>query len=217
MSGSPIQCALCGLSNGIEMLARPAVTMLRAMLERLDGALHGVADRDRPAVGFGIDAGQARPFEPQPHHLRLVLPRQLGAADGLARIVAERLDVDRRRGVEHEPQRVGALEHRGRRLLGERKEQAQASPCRRNSTATGRLDWRATRRLLLGGLAGRGGFSLRRGARRIRLRFGPGFGFSVLVLGVLNFGVPRRRVLGRNGVGRGNAGERTADGGGGLR
>ena len=53
-------------------------------------------------------------------------PEQLGAADGLARIVAERLDVDRRRGVEHEPQRFGTLEHRGRRLLGEREEQAQA-------------------------------------------------------------------------------------------
>ena len=45
---------------------------------------------------------------------------------GLALIVAEHAGVDRGLGVEHQPQRVGALEHRRRGRLREREEHNSA-------------------------------------------------------------------------------------------
>ena len=93
--------------------------------QRLGRARHRLADRDEPAGILRLDAGEARPFELEAHDLRIVLARHRGAADGLALIVAEHADVEHGLGVEHQPQRVGALEHRRGRRRRERKEQPQ--------------------------------------------------------------------------------------------
>ena len=93
--------------------------------EGLGRARHRVADRDEPAGILRLDADEPRPFELEPHHLGVVLARYGGAADGLALVVAEHADVELGLGVEHQPQRVGALEHRRGRRRSERKEQPQ--------------------------------------------------------------------------------------------
>ena len=47
------------------------------------------------------------------------------ALDGAARLAVERREPDRGVGVEHQPERVGAAEDRGRRRRGERKREAE--------------------------------------------------------------------------------------------
>ncbi len=57
------------------MLVRPGPTMLRATISGLRRARHRVADRDHPAGVLRLDADEPRPFELEPHHLRVVLAR----------------------------------------------------------------------------------------------------------------------------------------------
>ena len=105
------------------MLARAGADDVARDHERLGRAGDGLADGDEPAGVLRLDAGQARPLELDAHHLRAVLARHGRALDGLALVVAEHADVEHGFGVEHQPERIGALEHRRRRRLREREEQ----------------------------------------------------------------------------------------------
>ena len=50
---------------------------------------------------------------------------RLGAADGVARFAVKRAEIDVGVGIEHDPERVGAMEYRGGRRRHERKRQFQ--------------------------------------------------------------------------------------------
>ena len=50
---------------------------------------------------------------------------EFGATDGAARLAVERAEIDIGIGIEHDPQRVGAIEDRRRRRGSERKRQFQ--------------------------------------------------------------------------------------------
>ena len=97
----------------------------------------------------------------QAHHLPVAssaTPRRRGSAGPGS--VGQRGDVDRRRAVEHEPQRVEAAEHRRRRRRRKREREPQQSPSRLqrgDAPLVARLGWTPRRR---GGL-GRRGPSLR--------------------------------------------------------
>ena len=154
MSGSPIQCALCGLSNGIEMLARPAVTILRAMLSGLTAlCMASPIETAQPSASAPTLVRRGRSSRSRTtcasscrnsSALRMVLLASLPSASmsiGAA--------------VSNTSHSVSARWNTAAGVCSANgKNRRSASPCRRNSTATGRLGWRATRRLLLGGLLG---------------------------------------------------------------
>ncbi len=88
----------------------------------------GIADIQRPYRAVGGDAGQARTVELQPHDVGVAALAEIVAANGAARLAVERAQIDRGLGIEHDPQRVGAMKHRHSdgRLEGERQFQVGA-------------------------------------------------------------------------------------------
>ena len=153
--------------------------------QRLGRILHLIAERDRPAVALGRDTGEPRPFELEANHLGVAGAGRLGAADAAARLVRQRTEIELVAGVEHQPQRLRALEDRGRRRRAEREAHADAV------AMTAQLRHHRTRRVAScvltrlgggenrsGGLRGRRGADFGRGRRivgglhsRHRLRF----------------------------------------------
>ena len=106
--------------DGIDAAAPHHVAGERERRGRLE---HHVAERDGPGETFRVRARKARPLELDAHHLALARTRNGGATDGAAAGIEQRPQVDRRGGVEDEPDRVVTAEHRGRDRHRERERQ----------------------------------------------------------------------------------------------
>ena len=106
--------------------ARPVgADQVAAHGERVRGVDGGIADLHRPSRAVDIDGGQMRMIEFYAHDVGVGRAGEFGAADGAARFAVERAEVDVGIGIEHDPQRVGAIEHRRRGRRRERKRQFQ--------------------------------------------------------------------------------------------
>ena len=92
--------------------------------ERLGRLEHHVSDDHRPGVAVEPRAGKFRPVELELNHLPAARGHDCGAADAACRR-RDLGDVDGNRAVEHQPDRVGTAEHRGRRGLREWKRDVQ--------------------------------------------------------------------------------------------
>ena len=93
--------------------------------ERVRGVDGGIADLHRPDRAIDIDGGQMRMIEFYAHDVGVGRVGEFGAADGAACFAVERAKIDIGIGIEHDPQRVGAIEDRRRRRCCERKGQFQ--------------------------------------------------------------------------------------------
>ena len=192
MSRSASTCSLRGWAKGMAMLARFLPMILRAMVSGRLGVEIGVGQSDDPARAVGVEADEARQFQPQAHD-RLAVGAALehGGADDAAAVVLERGEIDLGGAVEHQPQRVGALEHGGRRLRHEGKFGAQGIAgavqldddrrvgARRRTLVLvhGRFCRRRRRRRSVGRFHRRRcrGFNRRHGGFEFRCRHGRGF------------------------------------------
>ena len=91
--------------------------------QRLGRGLHGIAERDRPARAAGQilarERGQLRAVETDADRLPLFQWHDADVGNGGASLAADRLDIDRLFGIEHQPQRIGATEQRRWRSRGE--------------------------------------------------------------------------------------------------
>ena len=106
--------------------ARPPAALRDANdAERLRRLEHHVADDNRPGQPLGADAGQLGFVELELDHLSAARSRDRRVADAAPGLRGDLVDVDRRLAVEHQPDRVGAAEHRGRRRHDKREGQAQ--------------------------------------------------------------------------------------------
>ena len=82
--------------------------------ERLARRGDGVGDGHQPGRPVVVDADQPRPLQADAHDRRAILAAfDRGALDRPAGFGGELAEVDLGRIVEHQPQRVGAAEHRG--------------------------------------------------------------------------------------------------------
>jgi hypothetical protein len=101
---------------------------------------HDVADRNRPVVVCRAEGGEPRPLELDPHELKIGSAADAHAADRQGRIVLQRGGIDRGRGIEYRPQRVGTAEYgpRGGSLEREDELEVVVLPfCRSKRTFTG--------------------------------------------------------------------------------
>ncbi len=104
-------------------LARVGLDDMARDGERPRGLDNGVADDHRPARSVGADADEPRPLELDAHDLRLSRARGAHAADRSAELAVNDAQIDRRVGVEDQPERVGAAKRGGRHRCGEGKDQ----------------------------------------------------------------------------------------------
>ena len=104
--------------------------MLRDRRQRLRRRLHRIGEGQRPVRAAGlIVAGERRHLravEPNADRLPLVQRQQADVGDDRAALAADRLDIDRLGGIEHQPHRIGAAEQGRRRRGGKGECQAQA-------------------------------------------------------------------------------------------
>ncbi len=129
-SGSTSRCRRPGLDSGTVTLASAGSLMFRIAISGCVGACIVSA---KVSVQFGAArlclAGQRRHLrtvESNPDRLPLVQRHQADVGDDRPVLAADRLDIDRRGGIEHQPHRIGAAKQR-RRCRGRKgKCQAQA-------------------------------------------------------------------------------------------
>ena len=107
------------------MLARPPACTTRTTPSGCVGSSIMSPTTTVQVEPLGADAGELRLVELELDHLSLARARHRGVADAAAGLRGDLVDVDRRLAVEHQPDRVGAAEHRGRRRHDEREGEAQ--------------------------------------------------------------------------------------------
>ena len=172
-SGSTSRCIGPGLANGTLTLANFGIGDVPLHQQRQRRRLDAVGKGQRPlrAVGaaFAFERGHLRPVEPDADGLAFLQRQPADIADDGAAFGADRLDVDRRGLIEHQPHIIGAAEQRGRRrrVKGERHTQAVAVAPRLDRAFCRRTG--CDRRHLLRRLRGRrSGVDLLGGLRRFR-------------------------------------------------
>ena len=171
-SGSSSRCTRCGESNGMVTLDRFGPIRLRLMVSARVVSM-AVSPICTVQVGaIDIDGGQMRMIEFYAHDVGVGRMGEFGAADGAAWFAVERAEIDIGVGIEHDPQRVGAIEHRRRRRRRERKRQFQIGALAGDlgcDLALGLCRARAWRRRGVGRrFVGHGGLALRWRRRRRR-------------------------------------------------
>ena len=138
--------------------------------QRLRRRLHGVGEGQRPVrdarLIVGLQRRHLRAIEANADRLALLERQQADLGDQRPALGADRLDVDRLQGVEHQPHRIGPAKQRRRRGGGERKRQAQSVAVACRADLDGRFAGPDFRRRGCPGVRrriGRGGNQLWRG------------------------------------------------------
>ena len=128
--GSLYRCSLPGLASATVTLASAGSVMFRLAVKGLRRRRHRFGKGEYP-VGVAVDifAGQRRHLravEPDPDRLPFVQRERPYFGDDGAAIGADRCDVERLGGVEHEPHGIGAAEQGRRRRRGKGEPHMQA-------------------------------------------------------------------------------------------
>ena len=79
-----------------------------------------IADRNAPARPVPGDTRQVRTIKPDAHDGGVAVAAEFCFANGVARVVGQRGEIERGFGIEDDPERIGAAENGGRRRLENR-------------------------------------------------------------------------------------------------
>ncbi len=117
--------AVAARRTAIVTLARLGPIMLRVISSARVGSRTVSPISDGPHRPVGGDAGQMRTIELHTHDIGVGGVGEIVAADGAARLAVKRAEIDIGFRIEHDPERVGAVENRGSGRRRERKRQFQ--------------------------------------------------------------------------------------------